>query len=355
MMLSSQLSTRHGGNNRSTRAQTRDPPQVLVFTSLSGSAGAAQRQPVQGTRRPQAGANVEGLESCPQTERKMPWAPSLRHAESMNLYYQALQRSGGIARAQLLEDLGVSRHHQRALVARGKLIRPLRGWLALPNVDAGLIFAVQHGVILTCVSVTQRLGLWTKQKPGMHVAARNMHASHGKVGQKTHWAAPVVQRAPFTLIDPVENALAYVAKCQPREEAHAVWESALRKGLVERTALARLPLGPVARALLEECTEFSDSGLESFVLLRVRALRLRVAAQAWLSGHRVDFLVEGWLVLQIDGSQHEGAQRDADNRHDALLSTQGYAVIRLSYRQMLYDWPEAQRLIMLRLSQGRPA
>lgn len=276
------------------------------------------------------------------------------HAEHMSQYYQALQLEGRVARARRLEELGVSRHHQRELLARGKLIRPQRGWVALPNVDRKLVFAVQHGVVLTCMSMAHKLGLWTAEMPGLHVAARSPNAGHGKVGSVTHWAAPVLLREPDALIDPIENVLAYVATCQPREEAHAVWESALRKGLVTRDTLARLPLGRAARELLGECTEFSDSGLESFVLRRLRALRRRVTPQAWIAGHRVDFLIDDWLVLRIDGGQHEGEQRDRDNQHDALLRLQGYVVIRLSYRQVVVGWTEAQRVIMLHLSQGRP-
>lgn len=133
-----------------------------------------------------------------------------------------------------------------------------------------------------------------------------------------------------------------------------MWESALRKGLVTREALARLPLGTQARELLDECTAISHSGLESCVIRRLKSLRLRVISQAWLAGHRVDFLVECWLVLQIDGSQHEGVQRDACNEHDALLESMGYVVQRVSYRRVMNDWAEAQGLIMVRLSQGRP-
>lgn len=90
------------------------------------------------------------------------------------------------------------------------------------------------------------------------------------------------------------------------------------------------------------------------MLRRLTSLRLHVVPQAWLLGHRVDFFIDGWLVLQIDGSRPQADQRDGDNIHDALLPAHGYAVVRLSYRQVLYEWPEAQHVLMLRLAQGRP-
>lgn len=272
----------------------------------------------------------------------------------MNFYYRTLKTAGGIMRTRDLTERGLSRHYQRKLLSQGKLIQPRRGWIALPSIDRDLMFAVQHGVLLSCMTVAHRLGLWTTKKPGLHVAARSRNACHGKLGGATHWAAPVIRREPFALIDSIENSLVYVAGCQPREEAQAVWESALRKGLVARATLAGLHLGTTARALLDDCSEFSDSGLESFVSRRLRALRLKVTPQAWLYGHHVDFLVEGWLVVQLDGGHHEGEQRDSDNKHDALLKLQGYDVIRLSYRQVLHSWADSQHQIMLRLSQGRP-
>lgn len=133
----------------------------------------------------------------------------------------------------------------------------------------------------------------------------------------------------------------------------AIWESALNKELVTREALERLPLRPAARELLAECTPFSDSGLESYVKHRVRALRLSLVAQAWILGHRVDFLIERWIVLQIDGGTHVGRQQDSDNRHDAKLQANGYTVIRVSYRQVTSNWPEVQHRIMLAASQRR--
>lgn len=152
----------------------------------------------------------------------------------MSLYYRTLSASGGVARVKEVEERGLSRFHMRQLLAQGKLVRPHRGWVALPTADSDLVFAATHGVVLTCMTEARRLGLWTTQKPGLHVAARHRKANHGKLGEVTHWGRPLVARTPSAFVDPIENVLAYVAKCQPRAEAHAVWESALRQGLVVR-------------------------------------------------------------------------------------------------------------------------
>ncbi|HEX5728938.1 MAG TPA: hypothetical protein VFX99_05850, partial [Microbacterium sp.] len=64
----------------------------------------------------------------------------------------------------------------------------------------------------------------------------------------------------------------------------AAWESALRQGLVTRESRRRMPLAPLARSLLEECSLSSDSGLETFIPLRLRFLRLPIRQQVWLAG-----------------------------------------------------------------------
>lgn len=159
-------------------------------------------------------------------------------------------------------------------------------------------------------------------------------------------------RHPDSVVDPIENVLILVASCQPREAALAIWESALRKGLVAREVLQRLPIGGPARALLEAADPFADSGLETLFRTRLRWLRVRILPQVWIDGHLVDFLIGDRLVVQIDGGHHVGAQRDQDNEHDARLAVRGYHVIRVGYRQIVEDWPAVQDLIARAIAQG---
>jgi very-short-patch-repair endonuclease len=81
-------------------------------------------------------------------------------------------------------------------------------------------------------------------------------------------------------------------------------------------------------------------------------MRLRIIPQAWIAGHRVDFLIGERLVLQIDGGHHVGKQREDDIRHDAELRLSGYTVIRVGYRLIIDDWPAVQDLVMRAVAQG---
>jgi very-short-patch-repair endonuclease len=265
---------------------------------------------------------------------------------------RTLIQRDGIARVRTLREAGHSRRTLDRALAEGRLIRACNGWVAVPAADAGLVAAAQGGVVLTCVTLASRLELFVLDTDDTPHVAAPPHA--GRVAQArthVHWAQPVVPRHPDQLLDAVENMLALVATCRPYEQALVVWESAFRKKLVEPHALARLALPPAGRRLLEDAGIYSDSGLETVVVPRLRWLGLPMRRQIWIHGHRVDLLIGDRLVLQIDGGTHVGAQREQDIAHDAALTLMGYHVIRVGYSQVIHRWHEVQDLIMRAVAQ----
>lgn len=268
---------------------------------------------------------------------------------------ELIHAAGGLIRTRTLKDAGVDPREMTDAVRSGRLVRPRRGWVALPGADPQLIAAVRAGVVLTCVTQARRLGLWMLHPETLAHVAAPCHSGGVRIDATravVHWRLPLVARVPGILVDEIENVLALVATCLPFEQALAVWESALNKRLVDALALARLPLSGRARELLAAATPFSDSGLESFIVPRLAWMGVRIVPQAWIAGHRVDFLIGDRLVLQIDGGTHVGAQRTSDIRHDAQLALQGYHVIRVGYTQIVTDWPGVQHMIMRAIAQG---
>ena len=263
-----------------------------------------------------------------------------------------LHEAGGIARSRDLLARGVSRH-MLAQAIRSRSVRRLRrGWITLPDTDLRLQSAADRGVILSCITQAERLGLWIPDTGGApHVAApRGRHIDAPMC--RVHWSAPLVPRSPSSLEDPLANVLMYVAKCQDRESALTIWESALNKRLIDHAKLETLPFSGTARELVRECSPFSDSGLETLFRTRLGWLKVRIRPQIWILGHRVDFLIGDRLIVQIDGKDHAGAQRTKDNRHDAELLLRGYHVIRVSYAQVMFDWPAVQSLIQDAVARG---
>ncbi len=189
----------------------------------------------------------------------------------------------------------------------------------------------------------------------MHHVAAPPHAGRVDVDElhaRVHWSEPLVPRVPGVLVDPIENVLTILAACVPEEQARATWESALRKKYVDIEALRQLPLSGRARRIAEIVTPFSDAGTESIVVHRLRWLDERILQQVVIAGHRVDILIGECLVIQIDGGHHIGAQRDQDNAHDARLRLMGYHVIRVSYAQIMNEWPVVQDLVLRAIARG---
>lgn len=297
--------------------------------------------------RAEPGAAVHRFPSC--------GPPDVNSSEAVRMRVtDAVAQDGGIVRTARVRRLGFSERAVRASVERGELVRPRRGWLATPSSDPALRAAAAAGVVLSCVTQAQRLGLWVLRADAAHVAA-SAHSGAVRVEDPrtvVHWAEPIVPRAPDTLVDPIENVLALTAACLPFDEALAIWESAIERGLVSMPALRRLPFRGRAREILAEASPFSGSGLESFIAPRLAWLRVPIVPQAWIAGHRVDFLIGDRLVLQIDGGTHVGVQRDADNAHDAELLLLGYHVIRVGYTQVVHRWHAVQDTIARAVAQG---
>ena len=259
---------------------------------------------------------------------------------------------GGVARASTLEREGHSRHHVSVAVRDGMLRRVRRGWLAVPDAAPDLVDAALDGVVISCVSHARRIGLWVPGPDERHVAAAPGAAGGKSRAQRVHWAEPAMSRHPDDLVDRIENTLILIAGCQPREWALAIWDSAFNRKVVDRASLERLPLPPAARAVLDEVIPFHDSGLETIFAVRLRWLRVRIVPQAWIAGHRVDFLIGKRLVVQIDGGHHVGRQRTVDIRHDAELALLGYVVLRFGYNQIMNDWPAVQDTISRAVAHG---
>ncbi|SDH49346.1 Protein of unknown function [Microbacterium pygmaeum] len=160
---------------------------------------------------------------------------------------------------------------------------------------------------------------------------------------------------PRTLIDPLENVLANVARCLDAADALTTWESAVRKGFVTVEHLRAVQWkSPMMRRLAVEVGMLSDSGLETYYVGRLRRIGIIVQQQAVVAGRRVDGLIGSRLVIQIDGFEHHSdrRQRRADIAHDRALRLLGYTVLRYSYEDVMFAWPRVEAEIRAAIAQG---
>lgn len=170
-----------------------------------------------------------------------------------------------------------------------------------------------------------------------------------------HWSRGPVPVHPHALVEPPENLLAHAADCLPFEQSLVLWESAVRTGAVSLAVIAGLPIrSRRAKALLDVCSELSDSGLESVFVARLRRGLVPVRQQVPLLGHRVDALVGDRLVCQLDGFAHHrsAADRRRDLDHDRRLALAGYTVLRFDYARVMFAWQLVEQQIRLALAQS---
>ena len=65
----------------------------------------------------------------------------------------------------------------------------------------------------------------------------------------------------------------------------------------------------------------------------------------------VDLLVGGRLIIETDGRRyHLGEAFENDRRRDRAATISGYRVLRLTYRQVVDDWPTTYRAICTALA-----
>jgi very-short-patch-repair endonuclease len=215
-----------------------------------------------------------------------------------------------------------------------------------------------QGGRLDCLSLLVLLGVFVLECTNLHVQmdhGTTRVSERARAGVVRHWrhsAAP----ARHAVADVVE-ALAQACRCQTPRAAIATLDSAWHLGVVDDVGIAAvfqiLPRRfAVLRPLLEPRCE---SGVESLVRLILRTLGCRVEVQVDIVGvGRVDFLVDGWLIIECDSkAYHEGwiKQRN-DRRRDCSAAGLGFTTLRVLAEDALYT-PERVRAAAWGLLQAR--
>lgn len=95
-----------------------------------------------------------------------------------------------------------------------------------------------------------------------------------------------------------------------------------------------------------------ESGIESVACYLLRLAGLRVEPQVVIEGvGRVDLLVEGRLIIELDGRLwHDDRTAFArDRRRDASAAAARYRTLRFDYVQVLFDWPSVLAAVLAAL------
>jgi hypothetical protein len=291
------------------------------------------------------------------------------HGAVTNALLFDIERRGNALRARELAKLGHSRTAIATALATGSIVRICNGWVASPRADRDAIIAILNRGKLTSSSALASRGLWDGCDNRIHVAVppnfpRSERVSRvslaqfqpppfPRAGLVRHWVAELApdDREPAWR-QSVTDALRVASKHLPADQFIACVDSALHEGALSRAGLPALESSLSARAgrLLRFVDARSESGLESLTRYRLSAWVREIQPQFPVPGlattggnGRVDLLLDGWLVIELDGDQWHEPKRD--RARDAELVRRGFRSHRFGFDQVVYDWPRTAATI----------
>ncbi len=259
-----------------------------------------------------------------------------------------LDALGGASRLGDVAPTGAARRRMAGLVASGEVLRTSHGCYHLPGCDPAVVAARTVGGSLTCISAAQVHGLGLLRAPELpHVAvaaARHVRPA-GCVLHRERPALLTASPHPALRDGPpvvhVAEALARVLRCQDPITAIVAVDSALNGRRCSTAELASLLVGPGserARSVLAECDGRSVSVLESVARVVLRRDGLTVEPNVHVPGVGiVDLLVEGRVVVELDGFAHHADRRAfaEDRRRDRELVARGYLPVRFTWEDVV--------------------
>ncbi len=260
----------------------------------------------------------------------------------------ALRKLGGVAKLSELKRRGVTVGQVEAALARCEVLRLRKGWYSLTHISPIAKRAIIDRGLLTCVSAASELG-WPYQRMEYH-----LRAPRPVEGVRTSCRRIAPSRAGANVgpIDVIEDYL----HCQPPAWSLALVDFLTRQqGLSEsqwRELESRVPQNQ--RQILNLRSGVPESPLESVFRYTLIKTRLRHEMQVKIGRYRVDFLINGKLVVETHGAEFHASHHawEKDRERVLWLRSQGWDVIELTFKQV-EDWGGLERLIRNALKNPR--
>ncbi|WP_156165408.1 type IV toxin-antitoxin system AbiEi family antitoxin domain-containing protein [Demequina rhizosphaerae] len=257
---------------------------------------------------------------------------------------RALVIAGGVARWTDLADAGVSRGRLLDAVAEGLIKRPHRGCFALPSALSEEVDATIFRGEPCCVSVLVANDVPVVPTPTItHVAVPDSR-SLARPGQRPLERVEIhrTTRYPMRRMREVPIALDLASRCLPPAEHLAAIEGAIRKEKAAPDVLDRFTISSEERRawLAARLDLSSESPTETLARVTMRDAGLSVRPQVEIEGlGRVDFVVEGKVVVECDGWTYhrDKVQFEADRSRDRAATTWGLTRLRYTYDDIVGD------------------
>lgn len=273
---------------------------------------------------------------------------------------------GGVAHIQDLLDRGYTRYQVAAMGRSGELIRARIGWYVSPTLEPDALRAIRVGGRLGCVSGARSHGLSVPVDRHLHVAvddhATRLRSSRNgyrnvSAGQDPdvvwHWSGDLGDRGTERYRMSLIRCLDQVVRCVETEWAVGVIDSAVHQRRIDERGMDELRRTPAGRRVLDLVDGRAESILESILRQRLEAASIHAIPQVALPPYRVDFLIDGWLIVEADGAYHGSeVQFASDRSRDSFFARSGKRVLRFTFRQIVDDWPGTLETIRAVLRQG---
>jgi len=237
-----------------------------------------------------------------------------------------------------LARLGVDDAALRRAV-RGGVLQPVRGLYALPTASPDLVAVLRNRELLTCSSAARAYNLWSLPSDGRrHVYHRRQEAV---CGNSVHHAGILLPPSRLQPLAALGDVLIHAVRCLSFAESLVMVECAVTRGdMTVEFLLRRLPgnRNGMARSVLHWVDTGADSLLETLARTYFRQAGIHVQPQVYLErvGY-VDLLLDGWLVVELDGRHHaEWKQVQKDHRRNNESVLQGYTALRYYYADVVY-------------------
>jgi very-short-patch-repair endonuclease len=254
----------------------------------------------------------------------------------------ALHKCGGAARWRTLRGLGVPAHQLRG----ARELAVARGAFALPHAAAALVAAVRLGGVASHGSAAALYGFGSwRPEPTVHITV----ASGSRLpepGVRIHRARlQPVDVDPFRALTSPLRTVVDCCRVMPLPEALVVVDAALHSGAVRRAALqaaadeARGKGAASLRRAVRFADELAESPLESVLRLILSILNCDLRTQVHIPGvGTVDFVLDGWLVVEGDGFEFHSDRRAYRGDRGRLneLAAQGYTLLRFTWEDIRF-------------------
>lgn len=272
-----------------------------------------------------------------------------------------MRRFGFLAQRNQLAELGHSARHVRSAIADRELLPIRRPWVATSTAHPEAVRSVRLGGRLGGASALRSYGVWVGRRSGLWVHA-SAQASRLPVTRPGEHRITTAERfhtdSDIRWRVSLPDALVQYFLHGETTDAVASLESARHQGLIDDVAVRDIAnvLPRAQRRMIERQRRGAMSGIETHFRLAAEAQGWKVDIQVYVAGvGHVDVLIDGWLVIELDGGGHaELEQMHIDRRRDAELIMLGYRYHRFDYPQLMNDMDRCIDVTRRLLAGGRP-